>query len=92
MTNHQIQENFTFPQETREVICIKYYRKIPHMGTITGPIIVSAWVTVKTKYQLNSLFITELAREQIPDFDRLVYPEGFNTPAANERLTRLHLL
>lgn len=92
MTNHQIQENFTFPQETREAICIRYYRKIPPRGTITGPIIVSAWVTVKTKYQLNSLFITELAREQIPDFDRLFHPESYNTPAANERLTRLHLL
>lgn len=92
MTNHQIQENFTFPQETREVICIKYYRKIPHMGTVTGPIIAETWLSVNCPYRLNSLFITELAREQISDFDRLFHPESYNTPAANERLTRLHLL
>lgn len=61
MTDHQIQENFTFPQETYQAIGVTYYRKIPPRGTITGPIIVSAWVTVKTKYQLNSLFISNRA-------------------------------
>jgi hypothetical protein len=85
-------ESSTLPSSEGKMIRITYYRKIPHMGTVTGPIIVSAGLLVDSPYQLNSLFITELAREQIPDFDRLVYPEGFNTPAANERLTRLHLL
>lgn len=92
MTTKIQPERIPISPETYQAIGVTYYRKIPPRGTITGPRIVSAWVTVKTKYQLNSLFITELAREQIPDFDRLVYPEGFNTPAANERLTRLHLL
>lgn len=32
MTNHQIQENFTFPQETYQAIGVTYYRKIPPHG------------------------------------------------------------
>lgn len=92
MTTEIQPESSTLPLSESRLIRITYYRKIPPRGTISGSLLVSAWVTVKTKYQLNSLFITELAREQIPDFDRLIYPQGFNTPAANERLTRLHLL
>lgn len=92
MTTKYQQEGYPLPHETYQAIKITYYCKTPPRGTISGSIIASAWVSVKTKYVLNSLFITELAREQIPDFDRLVHPEGFNTPAANERLTRLHLL
>lgn len=92
MTTKIQSERIPTPQETYQAIGISYYCKTPPSGTISGSIICRAFVSVKTKYQLNSLFITELAREQIPDFDRLVCPEGFNTPAANERLTRLHLL
>lgn len=92
MTTEIQTESSTLPLSEGKIIQITYYRKIPHGGTITGPRIVSAELLVDSPYQLNSLFITELAREQIPDFDRLVHPQGFNTPAANERLTRLHLL
>lgn len=92
MTDKIQPERIPIPHETYQMIGVTYYRKIPPRGTVTGPIIVSAGLLVDSLYQLNSLFITELAREQIPDFDRLVYPQSFNTPAANERLTRLHLL
>jgi hypothetical protein len=50
MTNHQIQENFTFPQETYQAIGVTYYRKIPPRGTITGPIIVETWLSVNCPY------------------------------------------